>query len=240
MLTGPGRAKAAFRTEGRCSEAAHPESAVVAGPTPPGFPRRACEVREAVGRYERRLRGIVPRKRKRPSPGVRPLWRVAEGLDRVFRSGPDNNFGVLVEAVTLAADGAYSVGEAAQFGAEAADVDVDGALVGHFLGVAPQTLEQFIAADRTGAVFHQVIQEFEFLEGQVQGFAVQVDFAAGKVDQDAGRMRVLGLLQPGSLAALLCIHGGVTEGGTDDVERGTRGASRGHGHGRVAFGTGHE
>ena len=69
--------------------------------------------------------------------------REVGGLDRVFRSGPDNNFGVLVEPVALAADGAHGVGEAAELGAEAADVDVDGALVGHFLGVA-QGLKPFL------------------------------------------------------------------------------------------------
>ena len=128
---------------------------------------------------------------------------------------------MLVEAVALAADGAHGVGEAAELGAEAADVDVDGALVGDFLGVAPQAFEQFVAANGAGAVFDQVVEEFEFLEGQVQGFAVEVDFAAGQVDEDAGRAGLRGLLQPCSFGALLGVDGGVPEGGTDDVERGT-------------------
>src|SRR6478735_440882 len=81
--------------------------------------------------------------------------RVKE-LDRVLRSGPDNNLRVLVEPVALAADGADRVGEAAQLGAEAADVDVDGALVGHLFGVAPQSFEEFVAAHGAGAVLDEV------------------------------------------------------------------------------------
>jgi hypothetical protein len=75
---------------------------------------------------------------------------------------------VLVEAVTLAADRTHGVGEAAELGAETADVNVDGALVRHFFGVAPEALEQFVAAHGAGAVFDEVVEEFEFLERQVQ------------------------------------------------------------------------
>ena len=131
-------------------------------------------------------------------------------LDRVFGSGPDNNFGVLVEPVPLAADCTHSVGEAAQLGAEPADVDVDGALVGHLFGVAPQPLEEFVAPHGAGAVLNEVVQELELLEGQIERLAVQVDFTACQGDQDAGRARLLCLRRTRGLSAEPGVPAGAT------------------------------
>src|SRR6478752_8907116 len=50
--------------------------------------------------------------RQHPARLGRHVWNPE--LDRVFRSGPDNNLGVLVEPVAPAADRADGVGEAAQ------------------------------------------------------------------------------------------------------------------------------
>lgn len=60
---------------------------------------------------------------------------------------------------------------------------VDGAFIGDFFGVAPQVFQQLFTAYGAGAVFHEEVQQLEFLEGQVQGFAIQVDFAAREVNQ---------------------------------------------------------
>ena len=111
---------------------------------------------------------------------------------------------------------------------------------GHLFGVPPQAFEELVAAHGAGAVLHEVVQELEFLEREVQGFAVEVHLTAGEVDQHPGRPRILRLLQAGGLGALAGPRGGVTEGRADDVERGTRGAGRRDGDGGIAFGAGNE
>src|SRR5690606_2273946 len=93
------------------------------------------------------------------------------------------------------------------------DVHVDGALVRDLFGIAPQVFQQFFAANGTGAVFHQEVQQLEFLESQVQGFAIQVHFAARQVDQHTrwawGRWT--------SLGAWTTRYGWVAQGLADDV-----------------------
>ena len=71
----------------------------------------------------------------------------------------------------------------AELGAEAADVDVDGAGAAEVV-VAPDLLEQLLAAEDAARVLGEVLQELELLVGQVEGAAADAGGVGGVVDDD--------------------------------------------------------
>ena len=117
---------------------------------------------------------------------------------------------------------------------------VDGALVGHLVGVAPQGVEQLLAADGALAVLHEVVQELELLEGEVQRLTVQLHLAPGQIDQHTGLARGHGgrrLRQVGTGAAL---HGRVAEHLAHDLDVAALRAGGGQGDGGVRLRPGDE
>src|SRR6478609_2349704 len=89
-----------------------------------GILRSAASPTEERGRCLRHgkmpsgARELRAAKAKAPAPNKGRALCVKLKLDGVFRSGPDYDFGVLVEPVALAAHSPHGVGQAAELGAQ--------------------------------------------------------------------------------------------------------------------------
>ena len=118
-------------------------------------------------------------------------------------------------------------------------MNVNRALVRVLVTRAPQGLQQFLAANRAGAILNQVGQQLELLEGQHQRLTVQEHLAASQVNQHARGVAVHTFRLAGGIRLRVGVHGGrIAQRVTDHLKVATLGVhgSQRHGGVRLRFG----
>ena len=147
---------------------------------------------------------VLHEKKVRPRPGA-DLFSCLPCLAGTGGNGRGSGVGEFVvgapgngEPVAHIADGANQVlVVGAEFGAQAADVDVHGAGAAVVV-IAPDLVEQLGPGENAPRMLGQIFQQLEFLVGEVQGPAVDAGGVAVLVNDDAGRLDLVVLTPPGA------------------------------------------